>query len=181
MYFQYCISKFLCEWRMWISCDQKKSFRLHHMRITPRSSHKCSKWWWKTMGVLTELKPMSASAKNNKTDGGRMVNPSSPTAAANINNNIRSSPFECQQQKKVRNIYLRNPYNITVWRSKIVQFYQLLLHLHFFGNYIWIKIAFSHRCGDEKNKTKIIILMCGIRSPVTLFLWRYIYVILQRN
>ena len=69
------------------------------------------------MGVLTELKPMSASAKNNKTDGGRMVNPSSPTAAANINNNIRSSPFECQQQKKVRNVYSKRPlYDIYVVR-----------------------------------------------------------------
>ena len=58
------------------------------------------------MGVLTELKPLSASAKNNKTDGGHIVGPSSPTAAANINNNFRPSQFECQHQKKVWKSFL---------------------------------------------------------------------------
>ena len=58
------------------------------------------------MGVLTELKPFSASAKNNKTDGGHIVVPSSPTAAANINNNFRSSQIEYPPQKKVRYNYL---------------------------------------------------------------------------
>ena len=54
------------------------------------------------MGVLTELKPLSASAKANKTEGGHIVVPSSPTAAANINNNLRLGQFDCQQNKKVR-------------------------------------------------------------------------------
>lgn len=70
---------------------------------------------WKNMGVLTELKPLSAAAKNNKTDGGHIVAPSSPTAAANINNNFRSSQFECQQHKKSNitntNIHIKNSTN----------------------------------------------------------------------
>ena len=53
------------------------------------------------MGVLTELKPFSASAKNNKADGGHIAVPSSPTSAANINNNFRSSHVEYTQHKKV--------------------------------------------------------------------------------
>jgi hypothetical protein len=72
------------------------------------------------MGVLTELKPLSASAKNNKTDGGHIVAPSSPTAAANINNNFRSSQFECQQQKKVWKLFLYTHILISYITSYII-------------------------------------------------------------